>query len=128
MGVCENAFLGSSVAPKGFLWGHFWVGERGFEGVFWGPLLNSSPMPGRAMFRVAPKERRQRVQLHVGLRAGSPGEFCCTQSLPLGANFDGRNDLHNVYFRVLSMLMFSDCVLSILKFWFGILVLSVLLF
>jgi len=28
--------------------------------------------------------------LHVGLRKGSPGEFTCTQSLPLGALLDGR--------------------------------------
>jgi hypothetical protein len=50
-------------------------------------------MPGRAMFRVAQKERTQRDQLHVGLREGSPGEFTCTQSLPLGALFDGRKGL-----------------------------------
>ncbi|WP_348234526.1 hypothetical protein, partial [Salmonella enterica] len=36
------------------------------------------------------KERIRRVQLHVGLRKGSPGEFTCTQSLPLGALLDGR--------------------------------------
>jgi len=86
---CVKAPLGSSVVPKAFLRGQFLMGEIKFEGVFWGPLLNSSPMLGRAMFRVAQKERRQRVQLHVGLCEGSPGEFSCTQSLSKGALFDG---------------------------------------
>ena len=48
------------------------MGERGFERVFWGPIFNSSPIPGRAMFRVVEKERTRRVQCHVGLRKGFP--------------------------------------------------------
>ena len=51
------------------------MGKRGFVRVFWGPILNSSQIPGRDIFRVVQKERTQRVQLHVGLRKGSPGEF-----------------------------------------------------
>ena len=39
------------------------------------------------------KERTRRVQLYVGLHKGSPGEFTCTQSLPLGARLDGRMGL-----------------------------------
>ena len=50
-------------------------------------------MPGRAIFRVAQKERTQGVQLHLGLGEGSPGEFSCAQSLPLGALLDGRKGL-----------------------------------
>uniref|UniRef100_A0A8B9QT89 Uncharacterized protein n=1 Tax=Anas platyrhynchos TaxID=8839 RepID=A0A8B9QT89_ANAPL len=46
-------------------------------------------MPARDMFSVARKERTRRVQLHVGLHKGSPAEFTCTQSLPLGALLDG---------------------------------------
>jgi hypothetical protein len=44
------------------------MGERVFERVFCGPNWTSSLMLGRAMFRVAQKERTQRVQLHVWLR------------------------------------------------------------
>jgi hypothetical protein len=69
------------------------MGERVFERVFSGPIWTSSPMLGRAMFRVAQKERTQRVQLHVWLREGSPGEFSCIQSLPLRSSFDGRKGL-----------------------------------
>ena len=69
------------------------MGERGFERVFWIPIFHSSQIPGRAMFPVAQKERRQGVQLHVGLCEGSPGEFSCTQRLPLGALLDGRMGL-----------------------------------
>ena len=66
------------------------MGERGSESVFWGPSFQSSPMPARAIFRVAVKERIRRVQLHVGLHKGSPGEFNCTQSLLSGALLNGR--------------------------------------
>ena len=48
-------------------------------------------MPARDIFRIAMKERTRRVQLRVGLQKGSPGEFTCTQSLPLGALMDGPN-------------------------------------
>ena len=81
---CVKAILGSSVVPEAFLWGHFWMGERGSEtvfcGVFWKAFserFQSSPMPARAMFSVARKERTRRVQLRVGLYKGSPGEFTC---------------------------------------------------
>ena len=53
-----------------------------FVRIFLGPLLNSSLNPRRAMFHFAQKERRQSVQLHVGLREFSLEEFSCTQSLP----------------------------------------------
>ena len=86
---CIKAPLGSSLVPKAFLWGHFWMGERGSESVFWGPSFQSSAMLARVIFRDARKQRIRRVQLHVGLRKGSPGEFTCTQSLPLGALLDG---------------------------------------
>ena len=86
---CVNAPLGSSVVPKAFLWGHIWMGERGFERLFSGPIFHSFQIPDRAMFRVAVKERIRRVQFHVGLYKRSPGEFSFTQSLPLGALLDG---------------------------------------
>ena len=69
------------------------MGERVFECVFWGRIFNSSPIPTRAMIRVTRKDRTQRVQLHVGLRVGSPGEFTCTQILHLGALLDGPKGL-----------------------------------
>ena len=81
---CVKAPLRSLVVPKAFLRAHFWMGERGFERIFSGHILNSSPMPGRDKFRVVQKQETERVQFHVGLREGSPGEFSCTQSLPLG--------------------------------------------
>uniref|UniRef100_A0A8B9ZGX7 Uncharacterized protein n=1 Tax=Anas platyrhynchos TaxID=8839 RepID=A0A8B9ZGX7_ANAPL len=65
------------------------MGERGSECVFWGPSFQLSPMPARDIYSVARKERTWKVQLHVGLHKGSPGEFTCTQSLPLGALLDG---------------------------------------
>lgn len=49
-----------------------------------GPILNYSPILGRDIFRIAQKERTQRVQLHVGLREGSPGALRSTQRLLLG--------------------------------------------
>ena len=85
---CVKAPLGSSVVPKAFLWGHFWMGERSFDRLFCGPILNSSPIPGRLMIRVCRKEQTQSVQLHVGLREGSLGELSFSQSLPLGALLD----------------------------------------
>jgi hypothetical protein len=35
------------------------MGERVFERVFWGPILNSSPMLDMAMFQVAQKEKHR---------------------------------------------------------------------
>ena len=90
---CVKAPLGSSLVPKAFLWGHIWMGEKGSQRISWGLIFQSSPMTARAMFRDVRKQRTRRVQLHVGLRKGSPGEFTCTQSLPLGALLDGRKGL-----------------------------------
>ena len=90
---CVKAPLGSSLVPKAFLWGHFWMGEKGSERISWGLSFHSSPMTAKATFRVAWKNRTRRVQLHVGLRKGSPGEFSYIQSLPLGALLDGRKGL-----------------------------------
>ena len=87
---CVKAPLGSSLVPKAFLWGHFWMGEKGSQRISWGLIFHSSPMTARATFRFAQEQRTRRVQLHVGLRKGSPGEFSCTQSLPLGALLDWR--------------------------------------
>ena len=90
---CVKAPLGSSLVPKAFLWWHFWMGEWGLKRVFFNPSFQSSAMLGRVIFRVARKQRTRRVQLHVGLHKGSPGEFTCTQSLPLGALLDGPKGL-----------------------------------
>ena len=90
---CVKAPLGSSLVPKAFLWGHFWMGEKGLQRFFWGPVFQFSRMPASDMFRVARKQRTRRVQLHVGLRKGSPGEFTCTQSLPLVTILDGPKGL-----------------------------------
>ena len=90
---CVKAPLGSPVVPKAFLWGHFWMGKWGLKRIFWGPSFQSSAIRARAIFKLALKEQTRRVQLHVGLRKGSPGEFRCTQSLPLGALLDGRMGL-----------------------------------
>ena len=86
---CVKAPLGSSLVPKAFLWGHFWIGEKGLERISWDLIFHSSPMPARAMFMDTRKQRTWSVQLHVGLRKGSPGEFICTQRLPLGALLHG---------------------------------------
>ena len=94
---CIKAPLGSSLVPKAFLWGHFWICEGGLECVFWGPIFQSSLKPARAIFRLPVKERIRRVQLHVELHKGSPGEFRCTQSLPLGALLDGRKGLVRLF-------------------------------
>ena len=90
---CIKAPLGSSAVPKAFLWGHFWMGEWGLKRFFCGPSFQSSAMPARVILRVAVKERNRRVQLNVELHKGSPGDFTCTQSLPLGALLDGRMGL-----------------------------------
>ena len=87
---CIKGPLGSSVVPKAFLWGHIWMGEWDLKRFFCGPSFQSSAMRARVIFRVARKQRTWRVQLHVGMHKGSPGEFRCTQSLPLGAFLDGR--------------------------------------
>ena len=90
---CVKAPLGSSLVPKAFLCGHFWMGERVSQRLLWGLFFQFSPIPARAVFSFARKERTRTVQLHVGLRKGSPGEFSCTQSLPLGALLDGPKGL-----------------------------------
>ena len=90
---CVKAPLGSSLVPKAFLWGHFSMGEKGSQRISWGLIFQSSSMPARVMFRDARKQRTRRVQLHRGLRKGSPGNFRCTPSLPLGALLDGRKSL-----------------------------------
>ena len=90
---CVKATLGSSLVLKAFLWGHFWMGERVWECGFWGPSVQSSPITARDIYIVARKQRIRMVELHVGLHKGSPGEFTCTQSLPLGALLDGRKGL-----------------------------------
>ena len=90
---CVKAPLGSSLVPKDFLSGHFSMGKTVLEHISWGLIFQSSSMPARDMFRDARKQRTWRVQLHVGLRKGYPGEFTCTQSLPLGALLDGRKGL-----------------------------------
>ena len=90
---CIKAPLGSSLVPKAFLWGHFWMAEWDLKRFICGPSFQSSAILARDIFRVARKQRTQRVQLHVGLHNGSPGEFSCTQSLPLGALLDGRKGL-----------------------------------
>ena len=92
VGLCKGS-PGSSLVSKAFLWGHFWMVQRGSQRISWGLIFHSSSMTPRDTFRDARKERTRRVQLHVGLRNGSPGEFSCTQSLPLGALLDGRKGL-----------------------------------
>ena len=79
----KKAPLGSSLVLKAFLWGHFWIGEKDSQRISWGLISHSSSKPARDMLRNGPKNRTRRVQLHVGLRKDSPGEFSCTQSLPL---------------------------------------------
>ena len=105
---CVKAPLGSSLVPKAFLWGHFWMGEWGLKRFFYIPSFQSSAMLARVIFRVARKQRTRRVQLHVGLRKGSPGELTCTQSLPLGALLDGRKRLAMRFLR-LAFSLFSHC-------------------
>ena len=90
---CIKAPLGSSLVPKAFLWGHFWMGEWGLKRIFCGPSFQSSAILARVILRVARKRRTRKIPLHVGLHKGSPGEFTCTQSLPLGALLDGRMGL-----------------------------------
>ena len=90
---CVKAPLGDSLVPKAFLWGHFWMGEKGSEHISWGLIFHSSPMTARATFRFAQEERTRRVQLSVGLRKDSHGNFRCTQSLPLVTLLDGPKGL-----------------------------------
>ena len=90
---CVKGPLGSSLVPKAFLWGHFWMVQRGSQLISWGLIFHSSPMPASVMFRDVRKQRTRRVQLHVELRKGSPGELTCTQSLPLGALLHGPKGL-----------------------------------
>ena len=90
---CVKAPLGSSLVSKAFLWGHFLMGEKGSERISWGLIFQSPSILARATFSFAKEQRTRRVQLHVGLRKGSPGEFSCTQILPLGALLDGRKGL-----------------------------------
>ena len=52
---CIKAPLGSSLVPKAFLWGHFWMGEWGLKRFFCGPSFQSSAMVARVIFRVAVK-------------------------------------------------------------------------
>ena len=90
---CVKAPLGSSLVPKAFLWGHFWMGENVSQRVSLGLFFHSSKMTARDTDMFAHKQRTRRVQLHMGLRKGSPGEFTCIQSLPLQALLDGRKGL-----------------------------------
>ena len=90
---CLKAPLGSSLVPKAFLWGHFGMGEWGLKRFFCGQSFQSSAMLARVIHRVAVKQRNRSIELHAGLNKGSPGEFSCTQSLPLGALFEGRKGL-----------------------------------
>ena len=53
---CVKAPLGSSLVPKAFLWGHFWMGEWGLKRIFWGPSFQSTARRARAIFRLAVKE------------------------------------------------------------------------
>ena len=73
--------------------------QKGLERVLWGPVFQSSPMPAMDIFSVAWKNRTRSVQLHVGLRKGSSGEFTCTQSLPLGARLHGPKGLATHFLR-----------------------------
>ena len=90
---CVKAPLGISVVPKAFLWGHFWLGEWGLKRFFCGPSFQFSALLASVIFRIACKQRTRGVQLRMGLHKSSPGEFSCTQSLPLGALLDGRMGL-----------------------------------
>ena len=90
---CVKAPLGSSVVPKAYVWGHFWMVQWALQRFFWGPVFQSSPMPARDIYTAARKKRTRRVQLHVGLHKGYPAEFSCTQSLPLGALLHGPKGL-----------------------------------
>ena len=105
---CIKAPLGSSLVPKAFLWGHFWMGEWGLKRFFCGPSFQSSAMLASDILSVAWKQRTRKVQLHVGLRKGSPGEFTCTQSLPLGALLDGPRGIAMLFLRP-AFSVFSHC-------------------
>ena len=64
------------------------MGEKGCDRISWCLIFQSSSMPARDEYSVAKKQCTRRVQLHVGLRKRSPGEFSCTQNLPLGVLLD----------------------------------------
>ena len=96
---CVKAPRGTSDLLKTLVWGHFLVVQRGSQRFSWGLIFHSSPMTARATFTFAQEQRTRRVQLHVGLRKGSPGEFACTQSLPLGALLDGPKGLATHFLR-----------------------------
>ena len=66
-------------------------------------------MTARDMFRDARKQRTQSVQLHVGLRKGSPGEFSCTQSLPLVTVLDGPEGLETRFLEPDFSVVFDAC-------------------
>ena len=76
------------------------MGEKGSQRVFWRPTFQLSPMLAMDIFRLAVKERTRMVQLHVGLHKGSPGDFSCTQSVPLGAHLDGGKGLGKCFLRL----------------------------
>ena len=44
---CVKAPLGSSVVPKAFLWGHFWMGELGILSHFLGPEFSVDCQAGQ---------------------------------------------------------------------------------
>ena len=90
---CVKAPLGTSDVPKAFLSGHFWMVQRCSDYISCGLSFHTSPMTATATFRFAHEQRTRRVQLHMGLRKGSPGEFTCTQSLPLVTLLDGPKGL-----------------------------------
>ena len=94
---CIKAPLGSSLVPKAFLWGHFWMGEWGLKCFFCGPSFLFSAMLASVIFRVACKQRTRGVQLRMDLQKGSRGEFRCNQSLPFGALLDGCKGLATRY-------------------------------
>ena len=67
--------------------------RKGSKHVSWCQIFQKSSMPAKDKLRLARKQRTRRVQLHVGLRKGSPGEFSCSQSLPLVTLLDGPKGL-----------------------------------
>ena len=93
---CVKAPLGSSLVPKAFLWGHFWMGEWGLKRIFWSPIFQSSARRARAIFTVAVKERILRVQLHVGLHKGSLGSSVVPKAFLSGHFWMGVGGLQRV--------------------------------
>ena len=70
-----KAPLVSTLVPKVFLWGHFCMVQWGLQRISWGLIFHSSPMTPRDTLSFAQEQRSRRVQLHVGLRKCSLGEF-----------------------------------------------------